>query len=130
MKKVILLLSFVFAFGVSYAATPQTNDREPYEIYELYPTQNMWTFLKLNTETGQIWQVQYYVGNDYSKRCQVPLNLTPLATEKKPGRFCLKETQNMYNFLLLDKETGDVWQIQWSMESEKRGIVDEIRKIY
>ena len=27
--------------------------------YKLYPTQNMWTFLKLYTETGRIWQVQY-----------------------------------------------------------------------
>lgn len=26
--------------------------------YELYKTENMWTFLKLETSTGKIWQVQ------------------------------------------------------------------------
>lgn len=35
--------------------------REP--RYKLYPTTNNWTFLKLNTVTGQIWQVQYSVDN-------------------------------------------------------------------
>lgn len=27
--------------------------------YKLYPTENIYTFLKLNTETGQIWHVQW-----------------------------------------------------------------------
>ena len=27
--------------------------------YELYRTDNMWTFLKLETSTGKIWQVQW-----------------------------------------------------------------------
>ena len=31
--------------------------REP--EFQLFKTQNMWTFLKLNTRTGQIWQVQW-----------------------------------------------------------------------
>ena len=26
--------------------------------YRLFPTQNMWTFIKLNTRNGQMWQVQ------------------------------------------------------------------------
>ena len=29
------------------------------DVYQLYPTKNMWTFLKLNTITGQIWIVQW-----------------------------------------------------------------------
>ena len=29
------------------------------ENYKLYETSNMWTFLKLDTRTGRIWQVQY-----------------------------------------------------------------------
>lgn len=31
--------------------------------------------------------------------------------------------QNMYNFLLLDKSTGMVAQIQWPMNEEHRGLV-------
>ena len=29
------------------------------DIFKLYPTQNMWTFLELNTITGQIWLIQW-----------------------------------------------------------------------
>ena len=29
--------------------------------YKLYPTQNTWTFLELDTQTGRVWQVQYSV---------------------------------------------------------------------
>ena len=28
-------------------------------VYELYRTDNMWTFLKLETSTGKIWQAQW-----------------------------------------------------------------------
>jgi hypothetical protein len=28
-------------------------------IYSLFPTENMWTFIKLNTRNGKMWQVQY-----------------------------------------------------------------------
>ena len=32
--------------------------------YKLYATENMWTFLELDTATGIIWQVQYSVKGD------------------------------------------------------------------
>ena len=32
-------------------------------IFKLYPTKNMWTFLELNTITGQIWIVQWSTDN-------------------------------------------------------------------
>lgn len=31
------------------------------ERYKLFPTQNMWTFIKLDTQTGQMWQLQYSI---------------------------------------------------------------------
>ena len=84
--------------------------------YKLYPTQNMWTFLKLDTETGRIWQVQYSVkGND--TRFEVPLNpgniAKALKRSQKAGRYTLFPTQNMYNFILLDQIDGDTYQVQW-----------------
>ena len=45
--------------------------------YELYRTDNMWTFLKLETSTGKIWQVQYAVGD--GDAFQVVLNDISLA---------------------------------------------------
>lgn len=93
------------------------------EFYKMYPTQNMWTFLKLDTRTGKIWQVQYSVNSD--AHGQVVVNDTDFTfgTNNKAGRFELYPTQNMYNFLLLDKSTGMVAQIQWSMDADKRGLV-------
>lgn len=93
--------------------------REPQ--YKLYPTDNMWIFLKLNTMTGQIWQVQYGVGD--KKAMEVVLDIDKrISSEDEPicGRFELHKTQNMYNFILLDTIDGRVWQVQWAFEYYNR----------
>ena len=60
--------------------------------YELYRTDNMWTFLKLETSTGKIWQVQYAVGD--GDAFQVVLNDISLAFDgmETAGRFKLHPT--------------------------------------
>ena len=96
--------------------------REP--RYKLFPTQNMWTFLKLDTITGQIWQVQYSV--DKSPRMEYVLDDDiRLFSSDNPicGRFTLYETKNMYNFILLDTINGRCWQVQWSIEEKNRGVM-------
>lgn len=98
--------------------------REP--EFQLFKTQNMWTFLKLNTRTGQIWQVQFSVkGADY--RFETPLDTNERISEyfDEPicGRFTLYPTDNMYNFILLDQINGRCWQVQWSTEPENRGVM-------
>lgn len=95
----------------------------PNATYRLYPTTNMWTFLKLNTEDGRIWQVQYSMNDE--NRFETYLNVFPLATGngKKPGRFTLYPTQNMWTFILLDTTNGATWQVQWSQDPDNRGIV-------
>lgn len=91
--------------------------------YELYRTDNMWTFLKLETSTGKIWQVQYAVGD--GNAFQVVLNDISLAFDgmETAGRFKLHPTDNIYNFLLLDTHTGSVWQAQWSQNPDNRGVI-------
>lgn len=147
MKKVLLLLS-LFLFGISAYAQAQTKDslenqwtqkdtltlgylqrisQHTAPGYKLYPTDNMWTFLELETFSGRIWQVQYSVkGPDY--RFKTVLNdssLLPLFdTEGEfAGRFELYKTQNMYNFILLDTSTGGTWQVQWSTEAKDRAVL-------
>lgn len=98
--------------------------REP--RYQLFKTQNMWTFLKLDTMTGQIWQVQYSVEGD-RYRFETALDTSPRISEyfDDPicGRFTLYPTDNMYNFILLDQIDGRCWQVQWSTESSNRGVM-------
>ena len=42
------------------------------------------------------------------------------------GSFELYPTKNMYQFILINKTTGQKWHVQWGMESSKRWI----RRIY
>jgi len=92
-------------------------------VYQLFSTQNMWTFLKLDTRNGKIWQIQYDVSS--SNRGETRLNSLALVSIDKEvkGRFTLYPTQNIYNFLLLDQIDGYVYQVQWSLDEENRGII-------
>ena len=115
----IIQFSAVSTYGQSYAN--QSNN--PDVVYELFPTQNMWNFLKLNTRDGRITIVQFDVSSNY--RMETDLNISPLVEENNAqnGRFTLYPTSNMYNFILLDQIDGRVWQVQWSFEKDKRMIL-------
>lgn len=91
--------------------------------YKLYPTNNMWTFIKLDTRNGKMWQVQYSIeNNDY--RFEIPLNAVALASSNTvAGRYELYPTQNMFNFILLDGVEGKTWQVQWSTNVENQAII-------
>lgn len=117
----IVFMTAVLSFSV--CAAEETNA----PLYELYPTQNFYTFLKLNTKTGAISQVQYSI-NDDEERFEVVVNGKVVFDEymSQVGRFKLYPTHNMYNFLLLDQNTGIVRQVQWSTKPENRGIIDVI----
>lgn len=96
--------------------------REP--RFKLYRTQNEWIFLKLDTMTGQIWQVQ--VAPDRSRRIEYVLDdkeRMSSSDEELCGRFTLYETTNMYRFVLLDTIDGRCWQVQWNYKKELRGVV-------
>lgn len=85
----------------------------------LYETQNMWTFIMLDTYTGKNWQVQFSVkGEDYM--FAVPINRYSLAfpaeDSKWIGRFQMFATQNMWTFILLDSYNGKLWQVQYSSQ--------------
>lgn len=87
----------------------------------------MWTFLELETFSGRIWQVQYSVDDTKASRMKTILSSRNLVSEEDgeyAGRFELYPTQNMYNFILLDTETGRTWQAQWSTSYSNRGIVE------
>ena len=114
MKHLLLILLFVplISFG-----------QEDIERYKLYPTENMWIFLELDSATGLVWQVQYAVNED-DKRFKTVLNDIVLNNnEQVNGRWKLYPTQNMYQFLLVDVMFGSVVQIQWSTEKNKRFVI-------
>ena len=145
MRKILFVITFVLFSVVAMAQDAQSNPGEMSRVdslkvgflqrisqhtapcYKLYPTDNMWTFLELETYSGRIWQVQYSLkGPDY--RFKSVLNGESLLPYYDPdggyaGRFELYKTQNMYNFILLDTETGRTWQVQWSTEPKERTVL-------
>lgn len=88
--------------------------------FVLYPTTNIYTFLKLDTRNGKIWQVQYAMDEN---EFEVVLNDKPLVYTEKAGQFALYPTTNNWTFLLLDTINGDVWHVQWSQDASNRGII-------
>lgn len=124
MKKFLfILLVGLFISNNAYAAdaativAPVTN---AVNNYVLYPTVNYYTFLKLDTRNGKIWQVQYSMDDN---EFEVVLNSTKLVDDGKPGQFALYPTTNNWTFLLLDTINGKVWHVQWSQDRENRMIV-------
>ena len=127
MKRYILIVVFiVLNISISCSQNNATSQKEidAVDKWELYQTENIWTFLRLNTSNGVIYQLQFSI-NDSASRGEVVINSTPLVEEEKAtnGRFALYPTKNMYNFILLDQINGNTYQVQWSLDEEYRGII-------
>ncbi|MES2266149.1 MAG: hypothetical protein V4520_05290 [Bacteroidota bacterium] len=129
MKKPILIL--IIALTASFArAQVQTssvsitpiNDSQNVS-YRLFPTANNYNFIKLDTRNGKMWQVQWNTESD--KRFTTDLSLISLVAkeDEKNGRFILQATVNNYNFILIDQIDGRTWQVQWSIDAEKRVVI-------
>ena len=123
MKKLLLLCVFAVFTLIANAQTDIRQTRpdftqNPNATYRLFPTTNMWIFIKLNTADGRMWLVQY--STTAGDQVEITLSRIERAeeSEKKDGRFTLYATQNMYNFILLDQIDGRVWQVQWSTEGD------------
>lgn len=135
MKKIFLSLLLALAtlpIAAQEPASPaaSTVAEPPFEntlvlsdnaAYRLYPTQNISTFIKLDTRDGRMWQV--HVGDS---RLEIPLNPISYAEgygEPHIGRFALYPTRNFWTFVLLDCDNGGTWQVQWSFEEEDRFVI-------
>lgn len=137
MTRELLMLIFGIFTTVSFAqgqtipmSTNQKQQVTENANYQLFPTKNFWTFLKLDTRNGKMWQVHFSLNND-NDNGEIILNSLPLVSKEEEikGRFTLYPTENIYNFLLLDQIDGTVVQVQWSKELDKRGIVSIIKPI-
>ena len=101
--------------------TPLTEEKESLsEKYTLYKTENYYTFIKLDTQTGQLWQVHW--GTKEGNDATYVLSDEILADTTKKGRFRLIPTFNMYTFILLDEIDGRTWHVQWSFKEKERFI--------
>lgn len=88
-------------------------------VYQLFPTPNMYTFIKLDTRNGRMWQIQW--GTDVKYRFESVLSDISRVNydEEKNGRFILYCTTNTYNLILLDQIDGRTWQVQWGNKESR-----------
>lgn len=105
--------------------TEQTNiDLSFKNRYKLYPTENIYTLLELDTKTGKIKQVQWSI--DKSPEGTWTINDIDYGRGTGSNTFELYPTKNMYQFILIDKTDGRKWHVQWGVGDSKRWI----RRIY
>ena len=90
--------------------------------YKIYKTDNLYNLLKLNTQTGQIEQIQWNLDSDY----EGPVVVNDVDLSLYASCFELYPTNNMYQFILLDKTYGRTWHVQWGLKDSERWI----RRIY
>ncbi len=128
MKTKFITLIFVLLASTSFAQNTsdvpiQNISTDSAITFRLFATRNMYTFIKLNTRNGQMWQVQWSTkGSDY--RFETTLSNIPrvIKDEERNGRFFLYPTTNIYNFILLDQIDGRTWQVQWGKEGDRMVI--------
>ncbi len=125
MKTFFLTLTFalttMLTFAQSTSDIPIQNISTDNEVtYRLFSTRNMYTFIKLDTRNGKMWQVQWSTkGSDYRFETTLSDISRVDKEEEKNGRFFLYPTTNIYNFILLDQIDGRAWQVQWGKEGER-----------
>jgi hypothetical protein len=120
---IIICLVSIATFAQSASDVPIQNiSTDSAVVYRLFSTRNMYTFIKLNTQNGQMWQVQWDTG---SNQFETPISLMTRVSkeDEKNGRFFLYPTTNIYNYILLDQIDGRVWQVQWSTKVKERMVV-------
>lgn len=147
MKRLILILSFfsLFLSGKAQSESNQTflndtisvytaylvdnlvtleKERTLSERYKIYPTENLYILIKLDTQTGKLDLIQWSLKS--KDEFNVTLNASDLSVYANLNSFELYPTKNMYQFILLDKATGRNWHVQWSTKDSERWI----RRIY
>lgn len=118
MRKILILIVAICSL-VCTTGCLSSVDTQP--RFKMYPTDNMFIFLKLDSATGQIWMVQYAMGE--REGVVVPLDASSLLTSgesKVSGRYELYPTENMFTFIMLDTQGGSTYQVQWNIEEDKR----------
>ena len=123
------LISLVFVLFATTSIAQSTSEAPIQNIstdsavtYRLFSTKNIYTFIKLNTRNGQMWQVQWSTKDNQFQTILSDISRVD-KDEEKNGRFFLYPTKNIYNFILLDQIDGRAWQVQWSTEAKERMVI-------
>ena len=94
--------------------------------YKMYMTENIYTLLQLDTQTGKIEQVQWSLESKDEGCFTINSDDLSYGFGYSSGSFELYPTKNMYQFILMDKTDGRKWHVQWGIGKNKSWI----RRLY
>ncbi len=139
MKKLLIFLVFTMFYSIGSVSAQSIDkmgldslslrllDEATYYLktmkprYKIYPTENNYISLKLDTATGRVWMVQIGLGDTDAMTVAIDNESLLYDWEEiRGGRFELYPTKNTYNFILIDTEKGYTYQVQWHTEVNKR----------
>ena len=72
--------------------------------FQMFATQNMWTFILLDSYNGRLWQVQY-------------------SAQDLDNLFCIP----MYQYYLINDRTGDMWKFQRSTKGDDYRWIEKFK---
>jgi hypothetical protein len=112
--------------GQSFLIHPATTPaNEVQNRYALHKTRNMWTYILLDTFTGKLWQCQFSVqGAEY--RASWPINLSDFSNSPN-SRFTIQPMTSMYQYYLINDETGTMWKFQWTTKGDEYRWIEWFR---
>ena len=110
MKNFILIYIFISISFLSCSTENKVN-----KVFELYTTKSDLVFLRLDTREGYIWMIEGSIDSSLTENEQILIQGHPMSFDNDPfiGRFELFPTENIYNFMMIDKKLGNVFQIQY-----------------
>lgn len=108
---------YMFASPINrYPMAYPTNESNWRNRFQLFPTQNMWNLIMLDSYTGRIWQVQYST-QDFDLKLCIPINDRELSNNTK-SVFYIQPLTSMFQYYLINDITGDMWKFQWSTKGD------------
>ncbi|MCM1318034.1 MAG: hypothetical protein NC241_07665 [Bacteroides sp.] len=108
---------YMFASPINkYPLAYPTSESNWVDRFQLFPTQNMWNLILLDSYTGRLWQVQYST-KDFESQICIPINDIELSKNNQ-SVFTIKPMTSMYQYFLINSNTGDTWKFQWSTKGD------------
>lgn len=68
--------------------------------FQMFATQNMWTFILLDSYNGRLWQVQYST-QDLDNLFCIPINKDELGSDNEKCIFSIQPLTSMYQYYLI-----------------------------
>jgi hypothetical protein len=92
--------------------------------YVLYKTKNIWTYILLDKCTGKLWQCQYSI-DGIENITSIGINSASFS-DSPTSKFTIQPLVSMFQYYLINEETGDMWKFQWSTKGDDYRWIEKI----